>query len=63
MTGGGGTTGLRTTLGLMKSGFTFATIIVVILAAADVYKMYDDGITINLEAVSYTHLRAHEPLR
>ena len=49
VTGGGGTTGLRTTLGLMKSGFTFATIIVVILAAADVYKMYDDGITINLE--------------
>ena len=49
VTGGGGTTGLRTTLGLMKSGFTFATVIIVVLAAADVYKMYDDGITINLE--------------
>jgi len=47
--GGGGTTGLKSTLGLIKSGFTLATIIVLIAAGADVYKMYDDHVTINLE--------------
>ena len=35
--GGGGTTGLKSTLGLIKSGFTLATIIVLIAAGADVY--------------------------
>ena len=33
----------------MKSGFTLVTIIVVIAAGADVYKMYSDHININLE--------------
>ena len=47
--GGGGTTGLKSTLGLMKSAFTLTTIIVLIAAGADVYKMYDDHVTINLE--------------
>jgi len=46
---GGGTTGLKSTLGLMKSAFTLTTIIVLIAAGADVYKMYDDHVTINLE--------------
>ena len=49
MTSGGNTTGLRTTLGLMKSAFTLALVVVVVTMGADVYKMYDDGITINLE--------------
>ncbi len=48
-TSGGKTTGLRTTLGLMKSAFTLALVVVVITMGADVYKMYDGGITINLE--------------
>ena len=48
-TSGGKTTGLRTTLGLMKSAFTLALVVVVVAMGADVYKMYDDGITINLE--------------
>ena len=47
--GGGSTTGLKSTLGLMKSAFTLTTIIVLIAAGADVYKMYDDHVTINLE--------------
>ena len=47
--GGNGTTGLKSTLGMMKSGFTLTTIIVLIAAGADVYKMYDDHVTINLE--------------
>ena len=47
--GSGGTTGLKSTLGLMKSAFTLAIIIVLIAAGADVYKMYDDHVTINLE--------------
>ena len=47
--GGGATTGLKSTLGLMKSAFTLTTIIVLIAAGADVYKMYDDHVTINLE--------------
>ena len=33
----------------MKSAFTLAIIIVLIAAGADVYKMYDDHVTINLE--------------
>ena len=45
----GPTTGLKSTLGIMKSGFTLVTIIVVIAAGADVYKMYSDHININLE--------------
>ena len=45
----GPTTGLKSTLGIMKSGFTLVTIIVVIAAGADVYKMYDDHVNINLE--------------
>ena len=45
----GTTTGLKSTLGIMKSGFTLVTIIVVIAAGADVYKMYSDQININLE--------------
>ena len=49
ITSGGKTTGLRTTLGLMKSAFTLALVVVVIATGADVYKMYDGGITINLE--------------
>ena len=47
--GGGSTTGLKSTLAMMKSGFTLATVIVVIAAGADVYKMYDDHININLQ--------------
>ena len=47
--GGGSTTGLKSTLGMMKSAFTLTTIIVLIAAGADVYKMYDDHVTINLE--------------
>ena len=47
--GDGGTTGLKSTLSLMKSAFTLTTIIVLIAAGADVYKMYDDHVTINLE--------------
>jgi len=46
---GGTTTGLKSTLAMMKSGFTLATIVVVIAGGADVYKMYDDHININLE--------------
>ena len=49
VSGGGGTTGLKSTLGMMKSAFTLTTIIVLIAAGADVYKMYDDHVTINLE--------------
>jgi hypothetical protein len=33
----------------MKSAFTLALIVIVIAAGADVYKMYNGGITINLE--------------
>ena len=47
--GGGGTPGLTTTIGLIKSGATIAIIIVVLAAGADVYKMYDDHVNINLE--------------
>ncbi len=35
---GGGTTGLKSTLAMMKTGFTLATVIVVIAAGADLYK-------------------------
>ena len=37
--GGGGTTGLKSTLGMMKSAFTLTTVIVLVAAGADVYKM------------------------
>ena len=47
--GGGGTPGLTTTIGLIKSGATIAIIVVVLAAGADVYKMYDDHVNINLE--------------
>ena len=47
--GGGSTTGLKSTLGLIKSGFILATVVVLVAAGADVYKMYDDHVTINLE--------------
>ena len=49
MTSGGNTTGLRTTLGLMKSAFTLSLVVIVATMGADVYKMYDDHVTINLE--------------
>ena len=45
----GGTPGLTTTIGLIKSGATIAIIVVVLAAGADVYKMYDDHVNINLE--------------
>ena len=48
-TGGGSTTGLSTTLGLMKTGFVWALAITVLAAGADLYKTYDDNVTINLE--------------
>ena len=47
--GGGSTTGLKSTLAMMKTGFTLATVIVVVAAGADVYKMYSDHVNINLE--------------
>ena len=47
--GGGGTTGMKSTLGLIKSGVNLALIILVVAAGADVYKMYDDHVNINLE--------------
>jgi len=47
--GGSSTTGLKSTLGLIKSGFILATVVVLVAAGADVYKMYDDHVTINLE--------------
>ena len=47
--GGGGTTGLKSTLAMMKTGFTVATVIVMIAAGADLYKMYSDHVDINLE--------------
>ena len=46
---GGGTTGMKSTLGLIKSGVNIALIILVVAAGADVYKMYDDHVNINLE--------------
>ena len=47
--GGGSTTGLKSTLAMMKTGFTLATVIVVVAAGTDVYKMYSDHVNINLE--------------
>ena len=47
--GGGGTPGLGSTLGIIKSGISLVSVIVLIAASADVYKMYDDHVTINLE--------------
>ena len=47
--GGGSTQGLGSTLGVIKSGISLVSVIVLIAASADVYKMYDDHVTINLE--------------
>ena len=47
--GGGGTTGLGTTLGLVKTGFVWSLAVVVLAAGADLYKTYDDNVSINLE--------------
>ena len=47
--GGSGTTGMTSTLGLIKSGVNLVLIILVVAAGADVYKMYDDHVNINLE--------------
>ena len=46
---GNGTTGMKSTLALIKSGINLVLIILVIAAGADVYKMYDDHVNINLE--------------
>ena len=47
--GGEGTTGLKSTLGVIKSGISLVSVIILVAASADVYKMYDDHVTINLE--------------
>jgi hypothetical protein len=47
--GGGSTQGLGSTLATIKSGISLVSVIILIAASADVYKMYDDHITINLE--------------
>jgi len=47
--GGGGTTGMKSTLTLIKSGINLVLVILVVAAGADVYKMYDDHVNINLE--------------
>jgi len=47
--GGSGTTGMKSTLALIKSGVNLVLIILVVAAGADVYKMYDDHVNINLE--------------
>ena len=47
--GGGSTQGLGSTLGVIKSGISLVSVIILIAASADVYKMYDDHVTINLE--------------
>ena len=44
-----GTIGMKSTLGLIKSGVNLVLIILVVAAGADVYKMYDDHVNINLE--------------
>ena len=49
VSGGGSTQGLGTTLGIIKTGFTVATVIVLVAAGADLYKMYSDHVDINLE--------------
>ena len=46
---GGSTQGLGSTLATIKSGISLVSVIILIAASADVYKMYDDHITINLE--------------
>ena len=46
---GGGAQGLGSTLATIKSGISLVSVIILIAASADVYKMYDDHITINLE--------------
>ena len=45
----GSTQGLSTTLGIVKTGFIFSTVIVLVAASADLYKMYSDHVEINLE--------------
>ena len=47
--GGGSTQGLGSTLGVIKSGISLVSVIILVAASADVYKMYDDHVTINLE--------------
>jgi len=47
--GGGSTQGLGSTLGIIKSGISLVSVIILVAASADVYKMYDDHVTINLE--------------
>ena len=42
ISGGSSTQGLGTTLGIIKTGFTVATVIVLVAAGADLYKMYSD---------------------
>ena len=49
ISGGSSTQGLGTTLGIIKTGFTVATVIVLVAAGADLYKMYSDHVDINLE--------------
>ena len=49
VSGGSSTQGLSTTLGILKTGFTLATVIVLVAAGADLYKMYSDNVDINLE--------------
>ena len=49
VSGGSSTQGLSTTLGILKTGFTVATVIVLVAAGADLYKMYSDNVDINLE--------------
>ena len=49
ISGGSSTQGLGTTLGIIKTGFTVATVIVLVAAGADLYKMYSDNVDINLE--------------
>ena len=45
----GGNSGLGTTLGIIKTGALLAITFAFIAAGADIYKMYDDHVTINLE--------------
>ena len=47
--GGSSTQGLSSTLGIIKTGFTVASVIVLVAAGADLYKMYSDHVEINLE--------------
>ena len=49
VSGGESTQGLGSTLGVIKSGISLVSVIILVAASADVYKMYDDHVTINLE--------------